>query len=103
MIELKLNNQTVQIDAGELISYKVAEHEYIHQKGKPGWRNADTEMFPIIGPTSEAGFQVETPRDIAIQDQHGLLREMSYELVESSEIFAVFTKKYVENIINSCL
>ena len=52
-------------------------------------------MFPIIGPTAEAKFQVQTPRDIAIQDQHGLLREMDYELITRTETEAVFQKKYV--------
>ena len=94
MIELELENQSVKIDAGELVSYKVADYEYIHQKGSPGWRSSDTEMFPIIGPTAEADFQVQTPRDTAIQDQHGLLREMEYELVSQNVTEAVFQKKY---------
>ena len=91
---LKLGNQKVKIDAGELVSYQVDGHEYIHQKGSPGWRNSDTEMFPIIGPTAEAKFQVQTPRDVAIQDQHGLLREMDYVLVLESETEAIFKKTY---------
>jgi galactose mutarotase-like enzyme len=93
---LQLGAQKVKIDAGELVSYEVDSHEYIHQKGSPGWRNADTEMFPIIGPTAEAGFQVQTPRDIAIQDQHGLLREMNYELVSQTDNEAVYRKSYVQ-------
>jgi galactose mutarotase-like enzyme len=51
-------------------------------------------MFPIIGPTNEAKFQVQTPKDIAIQDQHGLLRELEYERIAFSENEAVFLKKY---------
>lgn len=94
MILLNYKNQKVNIDAGELVSYQVDGHEYIHQKGSPGWRSADTEMFPIIGPTAEAGFHVQTPRDIAVQDQHGLLRELDYELVAQSETQAVFQKRY---------
>lgn len=94
MIALRLNDRSVKIDAGELVGFQVDGHEYIHQKGSPGWRNSDTEMFPIIGPTAEANFQVETPRDIAIQDQHGLLREMEYELLSQTETEAVFQKKY---------
>ena len=69
---LQHNAQTVRIDDGELIAYLVGAREYIHQKGSPGWRSSDTEMFPIIGPTAEAGFAVETPRGKATQDQHGL-------------------------------
>ena len=94
MIELKLINQSVKIDAGELVGYKVDSHQYIHQKGSPGWRSSDTEMFPIIGPTAEAGFQVETPKDIAIQDQHGLLRELDYELISQTDTEVVFKKSY---------
>jgi hypothetical protein len=93
---LQLGAQKVKIDTGELVSYEVDSHEYIHQKGSPGWRNADTEMFPIIGPTAEAGFQVQTPRDVAIQDQHGLLREMDYELVSQTDTEAVYKKSYVQ-------
>jgi galactose mutarotase-like enzyme len=51
-------------------------------------------MFPIIGPTNEAKFQVQTPRDTAIQDQHGLLRELDYELISVSETEVVFKKSY---------
>ena len=97
MVTLQKGSSTVQVDAGELTSYLVNGHEYIHQKGSPGWRSSDTEMFPIIGPTAEANFQVQTPRDMAVQDQHGLLREMDYELVDSSATRAVFQKKYVAN------
>lgn len=94
---LELGTQVVSIDAGELVGYQVDGHQYIHQKGSPGWRNSDTEMFPVIGPTSEAGFQVQTPKDVAIQDQHGLLRELEYTLVSQTETEAVFKKTYKAN------
>jgi len=94
MIALQYKNQNLKIDAGELVGYKVDGHEYIHQKGSAGWRSSDTEMFPIIGPTAEAKFQIQTPRDIAVQDQHGLLREMEYELISQTETEAVFQKEY---------
>lgn len=94
MTVLKLNHQKVSIDQGELVGYIVDGHEFIHQKGSPGWGSADTEMFPIIGPVSEAGFQVQVPRGNAIQDQHGLLRQFSYELVSVSDTEAVFKKSY---------
>jgi len=94
MIELKIDNQYVQIDNGELIGYEVEGHQFIHQKGNPGWRNSDTEMFPIIGPTAEAGFLVQTPRDFAIQDQHGLLRELDYELISKTDTEVLFKKIY---------
>lgn len=100
---LELDAQILKIEAGELVGYQVNGHQFIHQKGSPGWRNADTEMFPIIGPTAEAGFQVQTPRDLAIQDQHGLLREMEYELVSQTASEVIFRKSYVQRtlIVNS--
>ncbi len=94
MVELSALNQILKIDAGELVGYQVAGHEYIHQKGSPGWRNSDTEMFPIIGPSNEAGFRVQVPKGNAIQDQHGLLRELEYEQASLSDRTVVFKKKY---------
>lgn len=94
MIELRNKDQEVTIEAGELIGYRVAGHEYIHQKGDTGWRNSDTEMFPIIGPTAEAGFRVHVPRGNAILDQHGLLRELDYEIIHQTETEARFRKTY---------
>jgi len=94
LIELRQGFQKVTVDTGELVGYKVNGHEFIHQKGSPGWGSADTEMFPIIGPVDEAGFQVQVPRANAIQDQHGLLRQFPYELVSASETEAVFKKEY---------
>tara|TARA_R110001592_G_scaffold156791_5_gene387472 strand:+ start:196 stop:981 length:786 start_codon:yes stop_codon:yes gene_type:complete len=103
LITLKLENQKVTIEGGELVGYIVSGHEFMHQKGNPGWRSVDTEMFPIIGPTNKADFKVKTPKGDAIQDQHGLLREMSYVLFENSESKAVFVKKYQANkeVVNS--
>lgn len=94
MIELKSKHATVGIDAGELVSFVVDGHEFIHQKGSPGWRSSDTEMFPIIGPTNEADFRVEVPKGEAIQDQHGLLREMEYELQTQTGVSTAFVKQY---------
>lgn len=103
MVILEHGNQKVKIDAGELVGYQDDGHEFIHQKGSPGWRSSDTEMFPIIGPTAEAGFHVQTPRDIAVQDQHGLLRELDYELIRHTDTQVVFEKKYKARtpVINS--
>ena len=95
MVKLNLQDQIVTIDAGELVGYAVAGHEYIHQKGSPGWRNSDTEMFPIIGPTNEANFRVTTPKGAAVQDQHGLLREMVYQLVSQTKTKSIYRKQYV--------
>lgn len=90
-------NSIVSIDKGELVSYKKDGEELIHQKGQPGWRNSDTEMFPLIGPTETNDFMVSTPIGIVPQDQHGLLRELDYKLLKSDENSAVFHKKYVAN------
>ena len=94
MEKLTSANCVVHIDAGELVSFKMGSYEIIHQKGNPGWRNSDTEMFPIIGPTNEAGFMIETQKGTAVQDQHGLLRELAYEVVDASESKVVYLKTY---------
>jgi galactose mutarotase-like enzyme len=103
IVTLTIGDQQIKVEAGELISYKVKGHEFMHQKGNPGWRSVDTEMFPLIGPTNEADFKVKTPRGFATQDQHGLLREMKYALVHQTENILVFNKKYTANeeILNS--
>ncbi len=88
---------TVVIDQGELISYSKDGEELIHQKGDRGWRNADTEMFPIIGPTDANDFIVNTKRGEAIQDQHGLLRELRYEVSNQTDSTIDYLKTYEEN------
>ncbi len=82
------------IDGGELVSYRVDGYEFIHQKGSPGWGQSDTEMFPVIGPTAEASYRVQVPRGNALQDQHGLLRDMAYSLKGQSAAGATFVKEY---------
>ena len=96
MQTLRLEHRRARIDAGELVSLRLAADgpELVHQKGAPGWRSADTEMFPVIGPTAEADFRVRTPRGPAVQDQHGLLRERTYELVDATASTAVYEKAY---------
>lgn len=94
MVTLENGNSAVRIDKGELVSFINNGHEFIHQKGSPGWRSSDTEMFPIIGPVDEAGFRVQVAKASAVQDQHGLLRELDYELVSSTATSAVFKKQY---------
>ncbi|SDX84204.1 Aldose 1-epimerase [Lutibacter oricola] len=90
---------SVSIENGELISYLKNGEELIHQKGSAGWRNSDTEMFPVIGPTSDKDYLVNTPKGNAVQDQHGILRELTYNLKNSSSNTAVFQKKYSANTI----
>jgi hypothetical protein len=87
-------NSIVKIEKGELISYKKNGEELIHQKGAPGWRNSDTEMFPIIGPTEPNNFSVVTPKGNYSQDQHGLLRELNYSADNIKKNSCVFIKKY---------
>ncbi len=88
-------NSIVKIEQGELISYQKNGEELIHQKGNPGWRNSDTEMFPIIGPTETNNFIVSTPKGNYSQDQHGLLRELQYSIKNQTENAGSFIKKYV--------
>jgi galactose mutarotase-like enzyme len=97
LVYLKNNNCTVVIEKGELISFKKDSLEYIHQKGSKGWRNSDIEMFPIIGPTSKNKYTVHTKKGDAIQDQHGLLRELEYVLVSLTEKTGHFIKEYQKN------
>lgn len=95
MTQLHLKNQSVTIDKGQLSSFKKEDYEYIHQVGSPGWGKSDDEMFPVIGPTDEAHFKVQTPKGEAVLDQHGLLRELTYELTSSTDTTAVFEKHYI--------
>lgn len=88
------SNSIVKIEKGELISYKINDEELIHQKGNPGWRNSDTEMFPVIGPTEANNFSVSTPKGNYNQDQHGLLRELTYSIESQSENNCAYKKKY---------
>ena len=94
MIELSAGHQKVSIEDGELVGYQINGHEFIHQKGSPGWSSADTEMFPIIGPVNEADFRVRVPKGKAIQDQHGHLRQFSYQKVSAGPTEAIYRKEY---------
>jgi len=95
MIDTLLNDhQKVGIEDGELVSYQVNSHEFIHQKGSPGWSSADTEMFPIIGPVDQADFLVKVPLGNAVQDQHGHLRQFPYHRVSTSTTEAIYKKEY---------
>ena len=98
IVFLKNKDCSVAIDQGELISFQNKNQEYIHQKGSKGWRNSDIEMFPVIGPTSKNNFRVHTKNGDAIQDQHGLLRELDYVLISSDENDATMMKNMFWNI-----
>lgn len=95
MVFIELGDQIVKIEEGELVSYQVGGHEFIHQKGSPGWGSSDTEMFPIIGPVNEAGFMVQVPKGSAVQDQHGHLRLLPYQLDKQTKTTAIFIKEYI--------
>ena len=96
---LSSGEQEVRIDQGELVSYTFKGHQLIHQKGSPGWKHSDTEMFPVIGPTEGAGYRVQVSRGNAMQDQHGLLRELDYEVMETSDTRAVYEKSYTAGTV----
>ena len=97
MVFLKNNDCVVKIDKGELISFRNQKNEFIHQKGNKGWGKSDDEMFPIIGRTKANNYRVQTSNGDAIQDQHGLLRELDYDLVSSDINSATFIKNYAKN------
>ena len=97
IIVLENNNSQVRIEKGELISFIFNNEEFIHQKGNKGWRKSDDEMFPVIGPTSKNNYRMHTKKGDAIQDQHGLLRELTYELYYRDDASAKFIKSYAAN------
>jgi hypothetical protein len=97
MIRIKNSKSAIAIDEGEVVSYIFDGQEYIHQKGNKGWRKSDDEMFPIIGPTEKNDFVVHTKNGDAIQDQHGLLRELTYSLLSETENQVKFIKNYKKN------
>lgn len=93
---IALNNGSLkaEIREGEVVSFCEDTHEFMHAPDQPGWGHADTEMFPVIGPMAEVGYRVQVPRGNALQDQHGLLRELPYQLVSVTETTAVLVKEY---------
>jgi len=97
MLSLQIENRIVKIEAGELVSFKQDHHEFIHQKGSPGWGSSDTEMFPVIGPVNENDFKVDTPEGTALLDQHGHLRRLKYELIDQTTTTATYRKTYKAN------
>jgi galactose mutarotase-like enzyme len=97
IIVLENSNSKVRVEKGELISFIFNDEEFIHQKGNKGWRKSDDEMFPVIGPTSKNNYRMHTKKGDAIQDQHGLLRELTYELYYNDATSAKFIKSYAAN------
>lgn len=93
-VVLTLADLRAEIRAGELVSFCQGGHEFMHAPDQPGWGHADTEMFPVVGPTAEIGYRVQVPRGNALLDQHGLLRELPYTLVSVTDTTAVLEKTY---------
>ena len=89
------------VEDGELISIKIKQdniiEEIIHQKNDNGWSHSDIEMFPIIGPTNKNNFRVKTKIGEAVLDQHGILRELNYQLIKENENELIFEKQYITN------
>lgn len=96
---LKNRHGSATIDKGELISFIINNEEIMHSKEAPGWNASDIEMFPIIGATKISNYTIETPNGVAKQDQHGLLRELEYQLISNDNTNLVFEKKYVKNTL----
>lgn len=94
IISLSNSINSVSIENGELISFTSSNVEYIHQKGNPGWRKSDDEMFPVIGPLDKNNYRLQTKKGVGILDQHGLLRELNYQFISHSKTEASFQKKY---------
>ncbi|MDP2088408.1 MAG: aldose 1-epimerase [Flavobacteriaceae bacterium] len=93
------NHSIVKIAKGELVGYQKSGEELIHQIGFSGWAHSDTEMFPIIGPTVSNNYRVSTPKGICIQDQHGVLRELDYTLIENNNTTCNYQKSYTANTL----
>ncbi len=47
-------------------------------------------MFPVISPLNKNNYRLQTRKGDGILDQHGLLRELNYQLISHSEKEAVF-------------
>jgi len=94
---------SASFDMGELVSYVRENEEFMHNKEHDGWAYSDTEMFPIIGPTQANNYTVSTPLGECKQDQHGLLREMTYKLESQTAQSVTYSKKYTAGsiILNS--
>ncbi len=93
-ILLQQADLAVEISKGALTGLTYQGFEYMHKASEPGWGHSDTEMFPIIGPTSDATYRVQVPRGHALLDQHGLLRELPYTVNEASDTEVVLEKSY---------
>ncbi|SFR53374.1 Aldose 1-epimerase [Robiginitalea myxolifaciens] len=86
-MEHELHNEQIKITIrdGQLSGLLYGGRQWMHNPADPGWGHSDAEMFPIIGPTAEVAYRVQVPRGNALMDQHGFLRDMPYELLESGK------------------
>lgn len=97
--QFELINQDlrVQVSHGQLTGLYLGTAAFMHEADEPGWSNSDTEMFPVIGPTSQLDYRLAVPRGTAILDQHGLLRDMTYDTVSLTATSLVLEKNYIAN------
>lgn len=82
------------IHDGQLRSLKNGKLEFMHHPDEPGWRKSDDEMFPVVGATQKYNYRIETPKGEAILDQHGLLRELDWQIIEQSQERLLLRKSY---------
>lgn len=54
-------------------------------------------MFPIVGPTQQTDFKIETPSGEAILDQHGIARLINFELNQKTSQSLKYSRVYKEN------
>ena len=94
MVRLVNGALRTAVQQGEVVSFSRDAYEYMHAPSELGWSHSDTEMFPIIGPTAQTSYLVQVPKGNAIQDQHGLLRELEYRLEEQSATHVLLVKEY---------
>lgn len=85
---------SAEISAGQLTSFGTDSVDFMHKANQAGWSNSDTEMFPIIGPVSQFDYRLELPAGNAVQDQHGLLRELEYRVQFHSNTELILVKSY---------
>ncbi len=97
MTTLVFHDTMIRIAHGEWVGYMIQGQEFIHQKESPGWGHSDTEMFPVIGPTAGTDYRVATPRGVALQDQHGILRDLTYRVESRSDDSITYRKDYRAN------
>lgn len=75
---------------GMIVSLCYQWQEYMHRDHDRGRNKTEIEMFPVIWPTQHNGYQVGW----WYMDQHGLLREMVYDIVSYEQDRLVYSMTY---------